>query len=84
MSKEKAPSTVTVTKPESDEFGRNLAAAPKSHVVSFGETTMTVNGARDSIEAWAIFCDTAKVSPSVKAGKVDGKRVGYESDEPAK
>ncbi len=78
---EKKNQTIVVPS-ETDSSGVAVAQAPqKKHRVEWNDVAVDIVGARDSIEAWAYFCDGMKPSPSPKAGKVDGKRVGYESDE---
>lgn len=68
--------------PPTDQFGRtaDTLANGEDFVIEWADQKRTVR-ARDSIEAWAIFCESLKQSPSPKGGKANGKKIGYESSE---
>jgi hypothetical protein len=46
------------------------ANADNQHACEWGGHAVVVKGARDELEAWAVFCDSIGHHPSPKGGKV--------------
>lgn len=67
-----------------DDMGIPVEVTLPTFDIACGEKSGRVR-ARDSIEAWAVFCDQNKLSgASPRTGTANGKRIGFEADEAKK